>query len=306
MEKKVPVILVTGFLGAGKTTFLNWLINTHPNLKISLILNEFGDVKLESQFIKQGAKNEVVELANGCMCCVAKSDIPRVIKLILEKSPKTEYILIEASGLSDPDPIHETLESPDLSEKVYLSSVICIVDAVNFEKTRESHQIVMSQIGDANIIILSKIKEAGEEKTLRIKSFIEGIGINTRVVLWNESLSPDMFLEKTNLPKEIEDKKVHEHRHSHEEYDDFLFKSNKEIDIEKFIEVVNSLPENIVRAKGYLLANGRKKMVQYVSGQLEIFDEQWGNQTPNTAILFLGKNMEKEKLAAILQSCEIN
>lgn len=107
--KKTPVLLVTGFLGSGKTTFLNWLIQTHPNIKISLILNEFGDVKLESQFIKEHEGGEVIELANGCMCCVANSDIPRIVRLILENAPHTEYIVIEASGLSDPDPIREVL-----------------------------------------------------------------------------------------------------------------------------------------------------------------------------------------------------
>src|SRR3989344_8256016 len=111
-------------------TFLNWLIHTHADQRISIILNEFGDVKLESQFVEE-KDAFITELASGCMCCVAKSDIPHVIYLILDKSPQTEYILIEASGLSDPTPIHAALSGPELSDVIFFDKTIAIIDAIN-------------------------------------------------------------------------------------------------------------------------------------------------------------------------------
>lgn len=309
-RKKIPVLLVTGFLGSGKTTFLNWIIHTHPHLKISLILNEFGDVQLESQFIKEHSGGEIAELANGCMCCVAKSDIPRVIKLILEKSPQTQYIVIEASGLSDPDPIHEALQNPELTDKIRLAKVLCIVDAVSFEKTRGEHAIVMSQVGDADTVILSKVKQAGEQITSRIKSFIESIGIGTKVFLWDDKLDPNLFLNSeesaANVEQKSEEGEHHEHHHEHEKYDEFWFKSDKQIDMDKFLGVMNGLSANIVRSKGYINAADKKIMIQYVPSKLEIFDSGWDNETPNTAVLFLGKNIDTETLKQNLVNCEIH
>jgi len=307
-KKKIPVLLVTGFLGSGKTTFLNWLIHTHPDLKISLILNEFGDVKLESQFIKEHSGGEVVELANGCMCCVAKSDIPRVINLILEKSPQTQSIVIEASGLSDPDPIHDALRSSELTESVSLESILCIVDATNFEKTKDEHAIIMSQIGDADAIILSKVEEAGEETTQRVKSFIESIGIGTKVLLWDKNLAPELFLtsSKQLVAKEENQNKDHEHHHEHEKYDEFWFKSDKQINLSKFIQTMNNLPPNIIRSKGYINSNGKKIMIQYVANKLETNELEWADEKPNTAVLFLGKELNIERLMQNLTTSEIN
>jgi G3E family GTPase len=307
MDKRIPVILVTGFLGAGKTTFLNWLINTHPDVKISLILNEFGDVKLESQFIEKDGGGLVTELANGCMCCVAKSDIPRVVDYILENSPQTQYIVIEASGLSDPDPIHDALRNSALIKKIRLDSVVCIVDADNFEKTRDEYPIVMSQVGDADTIILSKIKEAGEETTLRVRSFIEGIGIGTKVILWNDDLIPNLFLNpKTNSEVKKAEPEVHDHHHEHEKYDEYWFKSGRQIEVSKFIKVMKNLPANIVRSKGYINYEGNKIMIQYVAGKLETFGTEWEDEAPNSAVLFLGKDLDKDSLGKILASCQVD
>jgi G3E family GTPase len=309
MNNKIPVLLVTGFLGAGKTTFLNWLIQTHPDLKISLILNEFGDVKLESKFIEENLGGEVAELSNGCMCCVAKSDIPRVVDYILENSPLTQYIIIEASGLSDPDPIHDALRSSELKDKVGLESVLCIVDALNFEKTRGEHAIIMSQIGDADIVILSKVKEAGEETVDRVKMFIENIGIGTKVLLWDRDLDPSLFLSFSNTQSEIKEKEKpedHEHHHLHEEYDEFWFKSEKSIDFIKFTEVMKSLPANVVRSKGYVNFGGKRVMIQYVANKLETFESEWNDESPHTAVLFLGKQLDEDSLVSRLKLCEIN
>lgn len=306
MRNKVPILLVTGFLGSGKTTFLNWLIHTHPDLKISLILNEFGDIKLESQFIKEHDGGEVAELANGCMCCVAKSDIPRIVRLILENSPQTEYIIIEASGLSDPDPIRAALQDPDLVENVRLENTLCIVDAVNFEETRDEHQIVMSQIGDADVIIISKVKEAGSEIAVRVKKFIESIGVGTKVILWDGNMHPEDFLNQQQASDRKEEKEHdHNHHHMHEKYDEYWFKSDKQIDLIRFSDLMRRLSNNIVRSKGYIYTQDIKVMVQFVAGLLETSGADWGNEKPHTAVLFLGKNIDVTTLRKDLKACEM-
>jgi G3E family GTPase len=305
-EKKIPILLVTGFLGSGKTTFINWLLHSLPNTKMSLILNEFGDIKLESQFIQQDQKTEIVELANGCMCCVAKSDIPRSIKLILERSPQTEYIVIEASGLSDPDPVYDALQSDELSSLVSLDSILCIVDTVNFEKNRQEHSIVMSQVGDANSILLSKIEAAGAEKTNQTKQFLERIGIGTHVVLWDEKMKPNFFINTESNQPEQDAKQGSESHHQHEKYDEFWFTSAKQLDLSKYTEYMQRmLPESVVRSKGWINDNGKKILVQYVAGKLDLQPAEWGEEKPSTALLFIGKELPREEILRELATFEV-
>jgi G3E family GTPase len=317
MAKRIPILLVTGFLGAGKTTFLNWLIHTHPQLKVSLILNEFGDVKLESQFIKKSSGGDVTELANGCMCCVAKSDIPRVINYILDNSPQTEYILIEASGLSDPDPIHEALQSPNLTERIRLDSILCIADAVNFEKNSREHSIVMSQVGDSDIVLISKTVEAGEETVARIKKLLTGIGTGTKVLEFSNDLEPRLFLDpdiKTKGNKyenKYENEKLdtdeEHHHHTHEPMQEYWFKSDKDIDLNKLQELMRMAPAGIIRAKGFINSQKHKYLLQYVGTKLELEESNWQPlEHKTTNLLFLGKNFDEKDWQIKLELAETN
>ena len=306
---QTPILLITGFLGSGKTTFINWLLKTNPDKKISLILNEFGDVKLESQFISQDTGGEVAELANGCMCCLAKSDIPRVIEYIIKNAPQTEHIIIEASGLSDPDPILESLRSAELASKIKLDAVVCIIDTLNFEQTRTEHPIVMSQVGDADIILLNKTTGVEPHALVQIENSIKRIGINTTVLTWNEKLSSTLFLEPlvetAANAKNAKTETQPNHEHEHQHYDEVWFNSNKKIDITKLSELIRQLPPNIIRAKGFANWNGSKVMIQFVAGRAEFIEGTWKDEQPSTTILFLGTDIDKATLLEQFSSCEI-
>lgn len=296
----VPCVLLTGFLGSGKTTFLNWLLKNHPDIKISVILNEFGDISLESQFINQ--KNEsVIELANGCMCCVAKADLPRVIKYILTSSPDTQYILIEASGLSDPDPIHDAFTHPSLSNLVYLSQIICIVDAINFLTNIRDHKIITAQISDSDLIIISKISLSNTENILNVKGYFSSNLPNTKVLEWNETLNPEEFLVSNPKQSESEDESGHEHVHEHETYQNNWIINKNKYSREKISEIYSKLPIEIIRSKGYFVeSDGSKTLIQFSNGKLELISSQWqAGEDSKTTILFMGKNFDASQLTSL-------
>lgn len=277
---QIPIILLTGFLGSGKTTFLNWIITQNPNTKISVIVNEFGTIKLESQFIKN-ASGDVIELANGCMCCMAKSDIPRTIRLILEHSPQTEYILIEASGLSDPDPIKETLLSESLAAIVYLHSTICIVDALHFLDTYLEHPLILSQAADSDAIIFSKITNASEKQFEQTKNIVATNIPDTPQFEWGDNMS---FEEILGSRKRLETPVVH--HHLHEVYEQHWFISTSAQEKEKIEKTFHSLPKSVYRAKGAVqFVDGSAALLSYVSGTLTFEDATTPIQ--GTTILFL-------------------
>jgi G3E family GTPase len=301
-----PVILLTGFLGSGKTTFINWLINTHPELKISLILNEFGDVPIESQFIeKEGI--QMAELKSGCMCCVAKGDIPRVVKYILETSPQTQYLLVEASGLSDPSPVYSALTAPDLAPFIHLEANLCIVDALNFETTRQKFPIVMSQIGDADIILISKTQEAGPEKVSALKQMLTNNIGTIRILEISNVLSPSLFLDPSNeLKREARSVEREEHIHHHESVTDLFFKSGC-VNYEKISQVLRSLPNGVIRAKGIMCTqNDLKILFQLVGNRLQLNESQWGHdEAHQTNLLFLGTGFDPAVLEQQLKNCSL-
>jgi G3E family GTPase len=306
----VEIILITGFLGSGKTTFINWLLTNNPNQKISVILNEFGSINLESQFINKDNRNNIVEIANGCMCCVAKNDIPRVINFILNNSPETKYILIEASGLSDPDPVKDSLKDITLKSKVVLKEILCIVDAINFEKSLHKNQIVMSQIGDADKIIISKIAKTTKENIENVQSIIKNQNLDNQILIWDDKLSAQMFFDpnnsNSNTSKNIQstDPQSLHNAHQHEHYDEIWFESEKEFDLDQFRVTMNSLPDNILRIKGIIKLYGNKILVQYVQGSLEL---QYTDEVTNTShLLIIGNNLNENQLKTTFEECLIN
>jgi len=292
----IPIILVTGFLGSGKTTFINWLLAKNPELKISVILNEFGNTQLESQFIKYHTEN-IVELANGCMCCLAKSDIPRVIRYILEHSPQTEYILIEASGLSDPDPVRESLQTPPVSNSTYLENTVCIIDTLNFENMSVQNQIIFSQVADADLIILSKLTEAGVEKVKAVESRLNGLTPDIRILKLTPDLPSEIFLTAAG-PRASRPLTDHHHQ-IHSEYQTYWYETAYRLDFEKLCQFVSQLPETVIRVKGIAHCQSQKSekfaiKIQRVGSHL--MTEIHSQPTQLSTILFIGREIDSESI----------
>jgi len=289
----IPVILITGFLGAGKTTFINQLIHDHPNQRISLILNEFGDIKLESQFVEAKGIGMVSELSSGCLCCVANVDLPRVIRYTLDKAPSTEYLIIEASGLSDPDPVRSTLQSPDLTNLIRLDTVVVIVDALNFETTSSSHPLVMSQIAEADLSFLSKSESLTQNQVDGLIERVSSIGMGTRTLVWDKNLDTSIVFDP-HLPKDT----VSPTQHSHASYKTHFFTSDQNLDIKDIHKSLTQLPDSILRIKGYLYSNEQYYLVQKVGHHVDIRLAPSPDQvpTPKVAILVIGTDLDTEAI----------
>lgn len=297
MSNQIPILLVTGFLGAGKTTFINKLLKDNPDKKISLILNEFGDIKLESQFVEKDGVGLVTELSNGCLCCVANVDLPRVIRYTLENAPQTEQLIIEASGLSDPDPVRATLQSPELSHLIKLDTTVAIVDALNFHSTTLQHPLVMSQIADADLALIVKTDSFSVTDLSILKKRIESIGTGTKTLIWDDIDDTTIFFE----PPDIIIPATQSTMHQHEQFDSYIFQSKESLDLEQLTIYLTSLSHNVLRLKGYLDIEGSRYLLQKVGNHLDV-----RHGTINTkdiyksVILFIGTKLDSKELSANL------
>ncbi|MEP7103137.1 MAG: GTP-binding protein [Candidatus Dojkabacteria bacterium] len=325
---RIPITLITGFLGAGKTSFLNKIIENNKDLKLGVILNEFGDVSLESQFLVP-TEDEVVELSNGCVCCVARGDLISAFNKVMKANPETNYIILEASGLSDPLALGLTFYNPSLEKDFKLDAVICVVDAVNFEEQFDNYDIARIQVSTANIILISKINKSRPEKIEQLKDLVTSLNPKALVYEINDDLDMSILIDRSmsdlktleEFQKIVEEggHESHDHEgeveHHHENIDEIFFKSEVPLDFYKFEEVLRKFPKNVIRAKGFLYFdnapikdtrnNSKKYLLQYVVSRKDYTYKEWDNgEEKITALLILGKDLNKKSILESLKSTE--
>ena len=124
----VPILLVAGFLGAGKTTVVNHLLAHAEGRRIAAVVNDFGAINIDAELIA-GASDGVVSLSNGCICCSLEGDLLRTLAALLRRDPRPEFIVIETSGVADPADIVRNLMDPVIWREAPLETVLCVVDA---------------------------------------------------------------------------------------------------------------------------------------------------------------------------------
>ncbi|WP_299351049.1 GTP-binding protein [uncultured Shimia sp.] len=166
---RVPVTIVAGFLGAGKTTLINQLLQGDHGLNITVLVNDFGAVNIDAELIAK-RQRDVMELSNGCVCCSIQGDLVVQLEELFRSDEPPEYLLIEASGVSQPGRIAAVFGYPQLREHARLDAVVTLVDAANTaELARNSADLVQSQIEAADIIVLTKTDLAGQSEVSKLR-----------------------------------------------------------------------------------------------------------------------------------------
>ncbi|AUQ99409.1 CobW family GTP-binding protein [Phaeobacter inhibens] len=156
MNTRVPVTLIAGFLGSGKTTLINTLLQGEHGLNITVLVNDFGAVNIDADLILK-REREVVELSNGCVCCSIQSDLVAQLQALFRSGNSPEYLLIEASGVSQPGRIASVFGYPQLRNYARLDAVVTLLDAENTDMLSDNcQQLVQAQIAAADIAVLTK------------------------------------------------------------------------------------------------------------------------------------------------------
>ena len=170
----LPVTILTGFLGSGKTTLINHLLTHNSGEKIAIIENEFGAVGVDGELLKGHATIEVIELSHGCVCCSLRGELTEALQGLLRKIDAGEMyldrLILETTGLADPAPIVQTFFLDEtLAQRICLDAVIVLADALHVTKQLDEHRVCAAQIGFADRIILTKadaVDEAHKEQVL--------------------------------------------------------------------------------------------------------------------------------------------
>lgn len=182
VKPKIPVLIVTGFLGSGKTTFINNLLSQNVGVKIGLIENEFGDVSIDARLITNYQPESIVELNNGCICCSIFNEFSLALQELVRKHDHLEQLIIETTGIADPGPIIEPFfEDVDLKRLFELNGTICLVDSANFQEEIGGYE-QQKQILLSDMIILNKAREASEIRIANIRKKVTALN-NTALIV---------------------------------------------------------------------------------------------------------------------------
>lgn len=332
----VPITILTGFLGAGKTTILNEIIKQQPDKKFGLVINEFGAEGIDGKLVEAGDE-EIVELSNGCVCCVVRKDLQDAVEKLLEQNDSSEnkidYVIIETSGLAEPIPVAQTFAMDNLDGKVALDAIVCLIDAENYAETTVKYDVVKVQIQAADIIVINKINSKSATNIPQIEADIKQYNpyaaviknqdnnINTSLLIetgkWTidklqaYGLNPETASDEDHSHNEDNEAgHHHEHEHEHNHVDEVVFQTNSPFDAEKLNSwVLEKFPANAVRAKGII-------RLQLFPGQFGLFlfqmvgatrmlvpfiPKQEDFDSSKSTLVLIGKGLDQERITQELQ-----
>ncbi|PJE34709.1 cobalamin biosynthesis protein CobW [Pseudooceanicola lipolyticus] len=310
---KLPVTVITGFLGSGKTTLIRHLMQNPQGKRLAVIVNEFGDVGVDGEILKSCAipdcpEENILELANGCICCTVADDFIPTIEALMALEPRPEHILIETSGLALPKPLLKAFDWPDIRSRITVDGVIALadaeavaagrfapdVDAVERQRAADEgldHETPLSevfedQISCADIILLTKPDLAGAAGLAKARELIaaeaprplpvvevaEGV-VDPRVILGLEAAAEDDMAARPSHHDGADD-------HEHDDFDSVVVDLPELADPAELVARIEALAKqrNILRVKGYAAVAGKpmRLLVQAVGARVrQQFDRPW-------------------------------
>ena len=338
--EKIPVTILTGFLGAGKTTLIRNLILKNKSKRLAVIINEFGDLGIDGEIVKQCSdetcpEENILELANGCICCTVADDFIPTMKSLLEGQYLPEHILIETSGLALPKPLLKAFEWPEIRSRLTVDSVLAVVDAeavVNGifapqmsteleEKQNQTYvehetplsEVFEDQINCSDVVLLTKpdlVENISDARNIIIKEMERNVPI---LEVQNGDIGADVILGVNAAADTALDNRRSHHDgfddHEHDDFDTFSISVPKILDLEKFKIVLERLirENDILRIKGFLRVKSKplNLLVQGVGKRLSVNFTDTKMPLENTGnLVFIGEKgrIDQDEISAYLHS----
>ncbi len=309
MEKeKIGITLITGFLGAGKTSLLNHIILKEKRYKFAIIENEFSELGIDAELIAGIDSGRIVELSNGCICCTRNTELQETLLQLVESGLLFNHVLIETTGIAEPDSIVQSIVSnPELKSAFYIDSVICLADAHNYYLNLESSE-AYKQLAMADIVIINKIETSDNQLLDKIEKEIFQINPLCEIIKTSYGDYQDF---------QLIGNKSFNYMHFEKLFDEYKSKFAVKLEPvnkvqsagilidgdfieEKFrfwIEYFLMLNQNtIYRAKGIISfkGNSRKIIFQAVKASFTIEEGNfWATGNRMNRIIFIGKELDK-------------
>jgi G3E family GTPase len=248
--QKTPVTIVTGFLGAGKTTLVNHLLANTPERRIGVLVNDFGEVNIDAKLIV-GTAGDVISLQNGCICCSMKGELTQAVLRVLEHPSRPEHLLVEASGVSSPGPLADTFLQLQKSGVLRLDGVVAVVDAERFPfDDLKGQALARDQVLASDLVVLNKADLVAEERLIAMEAAIRQRLPKARLIRAVKAAVPSEVL--LGLAAEREApllRRAHTEDHG---FESLSFSAKAPIPFKALMSTINELPGTVVRIKGLI------------------------------------------------------
>lgn len=209
LEKKIPVTIISGFLGAGKTTFLNSIISSNKNVRYAIIENEFGEIGIDQDLVIKTEDN-IFEMSNGCICCSLNEDLYLTLEKLYKRRNDFEELLIETTGIADPSSVALPFIDENQFGRIFeLKRIVCLADAEFIEDRLKESEEAVKQIVTADILIINKIDLVTAEYVEKLKAILSDLNPLAKIFVADKNQKPiaEIFaFERQNEIKEFEEK----------------------------------------------------------------------------------------------------
>ena len=310
---ELPVTLLAGFLGSGKTTLLNYILKQNHGKRIAIIENEFGEIGIDSEFVI-GADDDIFEMSNGCICCSIRGDLIETLNRLLERQQKFDYILIESTGLASSGPIAQAfLIEDEISKSLFLDGIVTLVDAKHISKNLNEQEVVWEQIAFANVILLNKADLVTKPEMEKLEKQIRQINPTAKVCkTTNAVIDLDKILNigGFDLNNTLETITFDTHQHeTGETISSVSLSFPGHVDPDRLNLWLQMLliqeGMNVFRAKGILNVEGSSERYLFQSVYMMFegrFDKPWGSNSPLNKMVFIGQNLNSQRLEESLKN----
>lgn len=328
-EARLPVAVITGFLGSGKTTLVKHILANQQSLRTGVIVNELSELGIDGELIVS-ADGGMVELENGCICCSINNDFLDAIFRVLNRGRRLDYLVVETSGVSDPLPVVLTFLRSELRDRVRVDSIITVADVADFCLDRFESKAARNQLCHGDVVLLNKCDLAGADALRTVETAIRGINPQARMVRTTQCrvalpliLSVGLFQSDrvfpVSVPESAEaleaDDKTHQlhpgRAHAadcvHLAADGFealSFQSERPFAVQKFQGFLEQLPPDVYRGKGLIwIAESDKRYVFHLVAKRFCLDEDAPGGEKTNKLVLIGRNLDRAQLRSRLEAC---
>ncbi|MEM7322774.1 MAG: GTP-binding protein [Actinomycetota bacterium] len=257
VDKKTAVTVIGGYLGAGKTTLVNYVLRTADS-RVAVLVNDFGDVNIDAELIAS-QDGDTMELANGCICCSLVDGLAAAMNTISELEQQPERLVIEASGVADPASVAAYGHGPGF----FLDAVVVVVDGETV-RTRAGDKYVgdtvRSQIAAGHIMVVNKLDLLDDDAAENVTAWVTEQNPDALVVgAVNGEVSPEILFGRPPHESPAQRSGAHEHhgRHDHDVFDSWTWEGSSPLSRAQIEAVMTALPDSVMRAKGILMVDDR-------------------------------------------------
>ncbi len=342
-QQKIPATIITGFLGAGKTTLIRNMLEKAQGRRIALIINEFGDVGVDGDILK-GCDNDVcraedvIELANGCICCTVADDFVPTMKKLLDRPRPPDHIVIETSGLALPQPLVRAFNWPEIKSRVTVDSIVTVVDAKalaegrfaddeeavaaqraadpNLEHENPIEELFEDQLNCADLVILNKTDLlSGAEEEQVTGELLSKVRAGTKLVSTRHGIVDVSVLlgvaaaAEDDMTNRLSNHEMEgEVQHDHDDFSTFIVALDEQSTKDDLLQRIERTiaKHDILRIKGFagVTDSSARLLVQVVGPRLNnYFDRPWKpGESRRTQLVVIGeKHMDQPAIVAMLR-----